>query len=226
FARPERKTADVKAEGALVRNIELILNLCDQDGFIARAARQAFTVTTVQLLGPAGRQAPDLQLLADLVSNLHPDVGGRGYHARATQVNEAAHAARCSVRTRAADLRSTAASAEHVLVVSETRGYDLQRGSNAVNRVVSDLVKGNGRTFGYGPLTETDGDLLYYSFEGKVTTVAGPTGKPSVTAHGTWTSTGGTGKWKDRDARGTWKNGVVGPDTALAEWEGTWQPNK
>ncbi len=114
----------------------------------------------------------------------------------------------------------------HVLVVAETRGYDLQRGSNAVNRVVSDLVKGNGRSFGYGTLTETDGDLLYYSFEGKVTTLTGSTGKPSTTAEGTWMSTGGTGKWKDRDARGTWKNAAVGPDTSLAEWEGTWRLKK
>jgi len=114
----------------------------------------------------------------------------------------------------------------HVLVVSETRGYDLQRGSNAVNRVVGDLIKGNGRTFGYGTLTETDGDLLYYSFEGKVTTLTGSTGKPSTSAEGTWMSTGGTGKWKDREARGTWKNATVAPDTSLAEWEGTWQLKK
>jgi hypothetical protein len=114
----------------------------------------------------------------------------------------------------------------HVLVLTETRGYDLQRHSNAVNRYVLDLVKGSGRAFGYGAVTETDGDVLYYTIEGKVTTAAGSTGKPSTTAEGTWTSTGGTGKWKDREARGTWKSAVVGPDTSLTEWEGTWQPKK
>jgi len=47
-------------------------------------------------------------------------------------------------------------------------------------------VKGNGRVFGYGTLTEKDGDLLYYSFDGKVTTVANASGKPPqvVKAHG------------------------------------------
>jgi hypothetical protein len=114
----------------------------------------------------------------------------------------------------------------HVLVISETRGYDLQRASNAVNRVVSDLVKGNGRAFGYGTMTEKDGDLLHYSFDGKVTTIADAAGKPSTTAEGTWILTGGTGKWKDRDARGTWKNTAVDAATSTAEWEGTWQPKR
>jgi hypothetical protein len=114
----------------------------------------------------------------------------------------------------------------HVLVVAETQGYDLQAGRTAVNRVVSDLVKGNGRTFGYGTATETDGDLLYYSFEGKVMTAVNAGGKQATTAEGTWMLTGGTGKWKQRDARGTWKNAVVGPGTVLAEWEGAWEPKK
>jgi hypothetical protein len=114
----------------------------------------------------------------------------------------------------------------HVLVVSETRGYDLQRGSNAVNRVVVDLVKGSGRNFGYGTVTEKDGDLLHYSFEGKVSTVSDAAGKPATTAQGTWTSTGGTGKWKDREASGTWTNAAVDAHTSTAEWEGTWRTKK
>jgi len=114
----------------------------------------------------------------------------------------------------------------HVMIVSETRGYDLGEGRNALNRVVSDLVKSNGRTFGYGTVTEKDGDLLHYSFEGKVTTVVGASGKPATSAEGTWILTGGTGKWKERDAQGSWKSAAVGPGTTLAEWEGTWGPKR
>ena len=114
----------------------------------------------------------------------------------------------------------------HVLVVSETHGYDLKDGRTAVNRVISDLVKGNGKTFGYGSVTEKDGDVLHYSFEGLVITAVDASGKSATTSQGTWVSTGGTGKWQQRDARGTYKNAVVGPGTSFAEWEGTWQPKK
>ena len=114
----------------------------------------------------------------------------------------------------------------HLLVTSETQGYDLQAGSTAINRVMADLVKGNGRVFGYGTLTEKDGDLLHYSFDGKVTTVAHASGKPATSSQGTWMSTGGTGKWQQRDARGSFKNAVVGPGTSLAEWEGSWDTKK
>jgi hypothetical protein len=114
----------------------------------------------------------------------------------------------------------------HLLVAYEAHGYDLQAGSTAVNRGITDLVKGNGRTFGYGTLTEKDGDLLYFSFDGKVTTVANASGKPVTTSQGTWMSTGGTGKWQQRDARGSFKNAVVIPGTTLTEWEGSWETKK
>jgi hypothetical protein len=114
----------------------------------------------------------------------------------------------------------------HVLVVSETHGYDLKDGRTAVNRVVADLVKGNGRTFGYGTATEKDGDMLHYSFEGRVTTAADSGGKPATTSQGTWVITGGTGKWQQRDARGTFKSAVVGPGTSVSDWEGTWEAKK
>jgi hypothetical protein len=114
----------------------------------------------------------------------------------------------------------------HLLVVSETHGYDLQAGRTAINRVITDLVKGNGRVFGYGTATEQDGDLLYYSFDGKVTTVANASGKPATSSQGTWVSTGGTGKWHHRDARGSFKNAVVGPGTSVTEWEGSWETKK
>ena len=114
----------------------------------------------------------------------------------------------------------------HVLVIAETQGYDLNAGRTAVNRVVSDLVKGNGRLFGYGTATETDGDQSHYSFEGKVTTAPDANGKPVTTAQGTWMLTGGTGKWKERDGRGTFKNTAVNSTTSVAEWEGTWEPKK
>jgi len=114
----------------------------------------------------------------------------------------------------------------HILAVSEVRGYDLQQGNTILNRVVTDVIKGNGKTFGYGTSTNPDGDLAYYSFEGKVSTRPGSDGKPVTTAEGTWVLTGGTGKWKDRDGRGVFKSRAVNAGGSVAEWEGTWQPKK
>ena len=113
----------------------------------------------------------------------------------------------------------------HVLVVSEVHGYDLKDGRTAVNRVVTDAVKGNGRSFGYGTATEKDGDKLHYSFEGQVITVDS-SGTPATTGQGTWILIGGTGKWQQRTARGTYKSAVVGPGTSVSEWEGTWEPKR
>jgi hypothetical protein len=114
----------------------------------------------------------------------------------------------------------------HVLVLTEMKGYDLQQKNVIVSRGVSDLVKGNGRTFGYGISTNPDGDVVHYSYEGQVTTRPGPDGKPLTVAEGKWTLTGGTGKWQNRSGRGVFKNTPRGQGISVAEWEGVWEPKK
>jgi hypothetical protein len=114
----------------------------------------------------------------------------------------------------------------HVLVLTEMKGYDVQQNNVIVSRGVNDLVKGNGRTFGYGVSTNPDGDVVHYSYEGQVTTRPGPDGKPLTVAEGKWTLTGGTGKWQNRSGRGVFKNTSPGQGVSVAEWEGVWEPKK
>ena len=114
----------------------------------------------------------------------------------------------------------------HVLVLSEMKGYDVQQGNVVVNRLVTDLVKGNGRTFGYGTSTNPDGDVAYYSFEGRVTTQPRADGKLVTVSEGTWVITGGTGKWQSRVGRGSFKHTAVSQGVSVAQWEGTWEPKK
>jgi hypothetical protein len=114
----------------------------------------------------------------------------------------------------------------HELIVAENHGYDVALGNVTITRAVSDLVKGNGRTSGYATMTEPDGDRVFYTFEGQVTTRLSGAGRPLTTIDGTWVVTGGTGKWDHRVARGTFKDTVVAPMSTVSDWTGTWEPRK
>lgn len=114
----------------------------------------------------------------------------------------------------------------HELILTENHGYDVGLGNVSITRAVSDLVKGNGRTSGYATMTEPDGDRVFYTFQGQVTTRTGAAGKPVTTIDGTWVVTGGTGKWDHRVARGTFKDTVVAPMSTVSDWTGTWEPKK
>jgi len=115
----------------------------------------------------------------------------------------------------------------HELIFAEHHGYDVHLGNYTLARVVSDLIKGNGRMSGYATMTEPNGDRAYYTLQGEVTTRPGPAGKPVTTIDGTWTVTGGTGNWDHRVARGTFKDTVVVPmSTVVSDWTGTWEPKK
>jgi hypothetical protein len=113
----------------------------------------------------------------------------------------------------------------HVLVMYESKRYDLNGGSIAMINGVNDVIKGNGVTRGYFRFTEADGDMLLGKYEGKVTTAASG-GKPVTISEGTWSGTRGTGKWQNREATGTFKNQAVGDGVVVGNWEGTWEAKR
>ena len=116
--------------------------------------------------------------------------------------------------------------AGHELILAENHGYDVALGNVTITRAISDVIKGNGRMSGYATMTEPDGDRVFYTFQGQVTTRPGGGGRPVTTIDGTWVVTGGTGKWDHRMARGTFKDTVVAPMSTVSDWTGTWEPKK
>jgi hypothetical protein len=91
----------------------------------------------------------------------------------------------------------------------------------ALVRGTNDLIKGNGTSRGYFRLLETDGDLLFGTYESTVQTVA-VDGRSTTSSQGKWLATKGTGKWQNRNAAGTFKSKVIGDGMSLTEWEGIW----
>jgi hypothetical protein len=114
----------------------------------------------------------------------------------------------------------------HVLLLIESKGYDLGSGNVVINKAVADLVKGNGRHWGYVKTLYKDGDISHSRFEGEVMTRPGSDGKPQTRAEGTWSMISGTGKWENRTARGTYKSTNVAEGMNFVEWEGAWESKR
>lgn len=113
----------------------------------------------------------------------------------------------------------------HIISIAESKGYDLKSGTWVINRLTSDLVKGNGTHRGYTKSMNPDGDVAFSKWEGRVTTTMAD-GKPRTTFEGTWTHIGGTGKWTNRKASGTYRGAVIGEGVSRTEWDGVWTEKK
>ena len=114
----------------------------------------------------------------------------------------------------------------HELILTEHHGYDVNRGSFTIAHAFSDVVKGNGRTWGYATTSDPDGDRAYYTFQGDVTRRPGGAGTPLTTINGTWAITGGSGKWANRTGRGIFTDTGVSPTSTVSEWSGTWEERR
>jgi hypothetical protein len=79
----------------------------------------------------------------------------------------------------------------------------------------TDTIAGQGTQNGYFTNAHADGDQNHGTFQGKVTTNGS-----EVTAEGTWTLTGGTGKFVRVSGRGTYKLRVISPIDAEVVWDG------
>jgi hypothetical protein len=79
----------------------------------------------------------------------------------------------------------------------------------------TDTIAGQGTQSGYFTNAHAEGDQNHGNFQGKVTTNGG-----EVTAEGTWTLTGGTGRFVRVSGRGTYKLRVTSPIDAEVVWDG------
>ena len=83
---------------------------------------------------------------------------------------------------------------------------------------VIDLVAGNGTQRGYYASERANGDRDWGRFEGKVTTTEGKT-----TLEGTWTATGGSGKFAGIKAQGTYRGLMNSPTEVGMTWSGVYE---
>jgi hypothetical protein len=74
------------------------------------------------------------------------------------------------------------------------------------------LKSGAGYAHGFEVMTDKDGDKIFDTWEGKP-------GKGGLW-EGTWTYTGGTGKWQGIQGRGTWITHEPAPGQSYDDWEG------
>ena len=81
----------------------------------------------------------------------------------------------------------------------------------------TDLIGGQGRQTGYFVNTRLNGDQDHGTFEGKVSQ-----NSDKVIVDGTWKSTGGTGKFAQVAANGTFRTTVAASGEAEVVWEGNY----
>ncbi|HUK25941.1 MAG TPA: hypothetical protein VLV49_15270 [Terriglobales bacterium] len=80
----------------------------------------------------------------------------------------------------------------------------------------ADLVAGNGMQRGYFVNEHEDGGRDFGSFEGQVSVSRGA-------FEGTWTYTGGTGRFQGITGQGTFKAKLTSPTEVENTWEGSYQ---
>ncbi len=83
---------------------------------------------------------------------------------------------------------------------------------------VADLVGGSGKQRGYFVNERADGDRDIGTFEGKITSAGS-----QVTLEGTYTHTGGTGRFQGLTGGGTYKGRGISPTELEMTWEGAYQ---
>lgn len=114
----------------------------------------------------------------------------------------------------------------HALLFTEAKGTNENTGStpwmNGVTLVsvgTADLVFGNGPHQGYIVEVE-NGDTAYTRWSGTVTTVLSERKVPLTSFEGQWTKIGGSGRFKNLAAAGTYKGRFTSPTTYTSEWIG------
>jgi len=83
---------------------------------------------------------------------------------------------------------------------------------------VGDTISGNGTQRGCYVNQHADGDTDRGTFEARVTTTGNKT-----SLEGTWTMTGGTGKFNGATGGGTFRSQVLSPTQVECKWEGEYQ---
>ena len=116
----------------------------------------------------------------------------------------------------------------HTMTAYESKGVGLGSVGDVtfVSQGMSDLIKGNGTHHGYYKGTDKDGHVYFSKWQGNVTTTMSPEGRPLVKYAGTWSYTGGTGKWENVEGGGTYKGQFIGPGIYFNMIEGEYSIKK
>jgi len=112
----------------------------------------------------------------------------------------------------------------HVVVIRDRTGRDVHQRTLIADRVIADVVDGEGYAFGHGTVHTEEGNQVHYSFVGRVGGGPGRNGAPRSSVHGTWTLTGGTGPWRRRTGRGVFTDLPLGSHASVSRWHGHWEP--
>jgi hypothetical protein len=86
---------------------------------------------------------------------------------------------------------------------------------------VSDYTAGSGEHWGHRKATHPDGDVAFGIYEGTTVTTIDSKGR-HTTFKGTWTFTGGTGKFSGASGSGTY-SGRITAEGLTYEWEGEYE---
>lgn len=109
----------------------------------------------------------------------------------------------------------------HVYAIYESKGIQTIRQGEPVldglpfrqvGFVDINLKSGAGYAHGSEVMIDKDGDKIFDTWEGKR--------EKGGLMGGTWTFTGGTGKWQRIQGKGTWVTHQVAPNQFYDEWEG------
>jgi hypothetical protein len=114
----------------------------------------------------------------------------------------------------------------HVVYLSEYEGVNLNSGEHVfldnakvINASFGDLVRGNGRHFGYITLMDKEG-TLHGKWEGKITTTVSSDGDSVMTFEGTYEYTGGDGAYENIAGGGTYTGKFISEIIYQVDWEG------
>lgn len=111
----------------------------------------------------------------------------------------------------------------HDMSIAEVNGTQKSSDQNWNNAAVvywgvTDLLDGQGTQRGYYLNNHADGDREFGTFEGKATAKGG-----EITVEGTWTITGGTGKYKGATGTGTFKTRGTAQGGVECTWQGAYE---
>jgi hypothetical protein len=113
-----------------------------------------------------------------------------------------------------------------VLLANEAKGIntntgstDYMNGATIRSIEIADLTRGSGSHQGYITFSK-DGDMGVNRWNGRVSTTLSPDKQPITTFEGTWTKTGGSGRYEGVTGSGRYKGRMVSPTEYVVEWEG------
>jgi len=114
----------------------------------------------------------------------------------------------------------------HMIYLKEYEGINVSTGRKkfmdsalVVGMGFGDVVMGNGTLQGYQKIS-LNGDVVFWKYQGKVSTTLSPEGKHVTTFEGSYTFTKGKGKYENIQGSVTIKGKPISRTIFIFEWEG------